>query len=1197
MASCANILLDADIAGLSEKERKSLIKSLDEFIAKRNKKPPKGFHLLNNDTKALIKRLRDESRLKAEIKLHDTLNNMLIQAHIMNKVMAEGEKNPLKKLLGFLEGSHGERFSVDYQGKSNGGRMLTYFLNDLEKSDLLEAFRNGTIEREIFQDLHELYKKHEMGLEGVDIPEGDKGFKFSGNEQAMEIAKIIFHYDKLSVDRLNLSNAKVSLSPHRLINKAPDFLKIRALGKGEEGAFIAWKKLAHKHFNIEAMLDLVPPEKHDDYLREIFLDYYNGVNIRSHAGGDINFKFMSTSNLGRTVSTKNRIVYLDGNHAYEYLQEVGHKGYNIQAAIAFGLEHDGRNHALLENLGVNPEAMLESVVKEISARMKANVASEFDKETQAMLRDLGRNGIPQKILDSLEVLNGNTRNPQNVNRAVIGASIRAVKNMSLLGFATVRSLNDLITASFTAKKDGIPWAMIMHELPANFIKNFEAPWLSMKADPAKRRIAALIGLGPRALVADIVGKFGADDALPGFINKLQRNYFKANLLTYWNDAMKTSYSMMLSHHLGLEAGKSTPIEEVQRLLRDFDISKDEWELIRRHARWKAEDGRWYLSPDRLDDIKTLTDDDIDALLRMEQGNITKKRFGEATEEFNARQDMLEEEIDTLKEKIQKEQLKLSSEEINAQERKDLSKRIKDLGDATKLKEKQLEETAPTLKEVSDSMQEYSNLLNDMEIYNLDIKNKLIRHYRNKDQAELMAKRFLSGMEVKERDEFAREFQQYWDPAKKQWKEHELRERLDFMIKAKGETPIDEADKIVDWKQFYPEADDSQMEFDFNEEEVKEAWGKFLTIMSKHPHHVDFIHKRIQKAWQKEADHLFKWTKKPRGQGDSVRQEWDPPALFKHSILDPLEEEAIWTKATALDEKLEKLRAKVKTDYAHFVYGPSGGLKKISQAERDKKRNMMSSKLTTLFYDRNDHAVLIPGAREKRLMTQGQRAGSYIGEAVRFIGQFKTFPVTLMTKSIGQEMNGKNWFGPNRMDYFGSEHIQIAKFIAGMTAMGAVTTAATDFLKGKTTRDTFDPTRIGDGFMDFTTEAGRSNLVDAFIYGGGAGFYGDILAAPYSSHKNFSYVLNQLGPTFSDLDDIVDITYGIFNGDKKAKKAYNFILQNTPYANVFYYKQALDYMILYQMQDLIDPGYHRRTRRRMKKEQLQENRFGSRGFFQ
>ena len=36
MASCANILLDADIAGLSEKERKSLIKSLDEFIAKRN---------------------------------------------------------------------------------------------------------------------------------------------------------------------------------------------------------------------------------------------------------------------------------------------------------------------------------------------------------------------------------------------------------------------------------------------------------------------------------------------------------------------------------------------------------------------------------------------------------------------------------------------------------------------------------------------------------------------------------------------------------------------------------------------------------------------------------------------------------------------------------------------------------------------------------------------------------------------------------------------------------------------------------------------------------------------------------------------------------------------------------------------------------------------------------------------------------
>ena len=87
--------------------------------------------------------------------------------------------------------------------------------------------------------------------------------------------------------------------------------------------------------------------------------------------------------------------------------------------------------------------------------------------------------------------------------AAISASIRAIKNMALLGFATVRSLNDVITMSFTAKKDGIPWASIIKQVPRNFIDNFELPLLGIKPNSQKRKIASLIGLGPRALVADV----------------------------------------------------------------------------------------------------------------------------------------------------------------------------------------------------------------------------------------------------------------------------------------------------------------------------------------------------------------------------------------------------------------------------------------------------------------------------------------------------------------------------------------------------------------------------------------------------------------------------------------------------------------------------------------------------------------------
>jgi hypothetical protein len=78
---------------------------------------------------------------------------------------------------------------------------------------------------------------------------------------------------------------------------------------------------------------------------------------------------------------------------------------------------------------------------------------------------------------------------------------------------------------------------------------------------------------------------------------------------------------------------------------------------------------------------------------------------------------------------------------------------------------------------------------------------------------------------------------------------------------------------------------------------------------------------------------------------------------------------------------------------------------------------------------------------------------------------------------------------------------------------------------------------------------------------------------------------------------MDITLGVLNGDKKAKKAYSLILQNTPGQNLFYSKTALDYLLNYQMQDIIDPGYHYKRASKMRQETGQEYRFGPEGFFQ
>ena len=58
-----------------------------------------------------------------------------------------------------------------------------------------------------------------------------------------------------------------------------------------------------------------------------------------------------------------------------------------------------------------------------------------------------------------------------------------------------------------------------------------------------------------------------------------------------------------------------------------------------------------------------------------------------------------------------------------------------------------------------------------------------------------------------------------------------------------------------------------------------------------------------------------------------------------------------------------------------------------------------------------------------------------------------------------------------------------------------------------------------------------------------------------------------------------------------------MLQNTPYQNLFYAKTAFDYLLNYQMQDIIDPGYHYKQWTRMQREKGQGFRNTPVGIFQ
>jgi len=421
-------------------------------------------------------------------------------------------------------------------------------------------------------------------------------------------------------------------------------------------------------------------------------------------------------------------------------------------------------------------------------------------------------------------------------------------------------------------------------------------------------------------------------------------------------------------------------------------------------------------------------------------------------------------------------------------------------------------------------------------------------------------------------------------------EHDVIKWLESVEKGLAETKEFKGAREQEWKDW--RKNPRQKEFQFFSKLKKEgvtAEGKrnlarLLNIVSESPYQTDIVHRLIAKSWREEADALFKgkWKKSPEGP-----EVWEPPLLFSKQQQTPEEFQKIFKDAKTIETRLNKDIGKLGYDVETFRRNYVRVGEDFKKQEVQAYRRNLTSKLETLFLDRNDHAVIIPGAREKSMLTLGQKPGTILGEAMRFFAQFKSFPITIMTKVLNEQLNGKSIMGNAQGRIGKSEIWDISKFIAGMTALGAVTTTATDWLKNKTTRETWDPQ--SKDFMNFTTKQGWNNLVDAFVYGGGAGFYGDLVAAPYGSARNFSKMKSLAGPVLSQIEDVMDLTLGILDGDPKAKKAYTFLLSNTPGANLFYSRSAFDYLFLYQLQDIIDPGYHRRAQRRMRRDTAQQYR--------
>ena len=231
-------------------------------------------------------------------------------------------------------------------------------------------------------------------------------------------------------------------------------------------------------------------------------------------------------------------------------------------------------------------------------------------------------------------------------------------------------------------------------------------------------------------------------------------------------------------------------------------------------------------------------------------------------------------------------------------------------------------------------------------------------------------------------------------------------------------------------------------------------------------------------------------------------------------------------------------------------------KKLSQREIRNFKQDLQITWRNVLVDQTMHGTPEPDAAIRAITNQGLEKGTPMGETIRFVMQFKSFPISIWKKIIGRELYS---YGPD--DSKLARVSGLASLLMLSTFWGYIAMSAKDMLKGRSPRD---PNKL-------------STLGQAFAQGGGAGIYGDFLINELQNEYGNGIFETALGPTASDIDKIINIGQSLNDPKKAGKKFLQLAEGNVPFLNLYYTKTAHDYLVGYQVKEYLDPGYFRRMR--------------------
>ena len=305
--------------------------------------------------------------------------------------------------------------------------------------------------------------------------------------------------------------------------------------------------------------------------------------------------------------------------------------------------------------------------------------------------------------------------------------------------------------------------------------------------------------------------------------------------------------------------------------------------------------------------------------------------------------------------------------------------------------------------------------------------------------------------------------------------------------------------------------------------------------------------------------------------------------FEAIMLGGREGEARRIAAAKREIEILKEMQKPQTEVLSEMRVDIGDIRKINDSEIEDWYEDMTGQLMGFFSDRANLAVVMPDARINAITKQGLAPGDSKGELMRFIMQFKSFPIGMYANVIGREVYGRGEKGLgsalNPFNGTGSGATRgLMNLVIGGTILGYVSGATRDVLQGKTVKPLND--------IDTWHEA--------FLRGGSAGIWGDMVfgqAYQYGGGMTGQLagpvIASIVGPGFEGFQRLAGLASAPEEAPEFTGYLLKYALNNSPGANFPIFSTMMSYYFGNALKESLNPGQLRRTMRRLQKDSHQQ----------